>query len=209
MRRIDPKDLRLGPAGTDHHFTGPPECHQAPNQGSVSVTEGRLLRKIAQTLGGVVLEIGSDLGISTRYIWEGLQGDEHAAIMAVDPCHKWKRDVWPGIMQIDVRTADLRYRAGWSTLKYVPWAWAFVDGDHRYEGVAADILLCRALCIPFLVFHDCSPASVRRPENTSAGSDAREAVLDAFPEKQLVEVATECGIIIWSRNAELIRRAVG
>lgn len=176
----------------DHHFTGPVHAQQSPNQGSVSVIEGEILAAIAEKLGGPVLEIGSDLGISTRYIHEGLGRDP--AIWAVDPHHKWTSDVWPGIVQHHKTSVAFRY-----LLPTHPFRWAFIDGDHRYAGIAADILVCRALLIPVLVFHDTAARLARMPENPSAGSDAHLVVRDAFaadPTLAILDIQTESGLTI-------------
>lgn len=154
----------------NHHFSGPPHVWQTPGHGSVSHLEGSFLTALARKLGGPVLEIGSDLGISTRYIHEGLE--DGSCIYAVDVNHKWEDDdTWPMRRRVVASGADFEPPSKCS--------WAFIDGDHRYDGVCADIRQCLSLGIGRLVFHDTHPRfSAWTPTNTSDGSRAREAVID-------------------------------
>jgi len=176
----------------DHHVTGPPSTWQSENNGSVFHIEGQILAALAARLGGPVLEIGADLGISTRYIHEGLARTEkqNLRIYSVDNHHKWDEDPgWPLRVPIDADSTTYRPPE--------PCTWAFCDGDHRYDGVFKDCGTLLRAGIPHLLFHDTgahhAPAS-----NQSCGSDARRAVLDFFtplPHWELIDVQSPCGLL--------------
>lgn len=196
MITLSPQEaLRIWPAGSDvdHHRTGPPHCWQAPNHGSVSHTEGLILSGLARRYGGPILEIGADLGISTRYLHGGLDANGGpGGIVSVDYRHKWEEDpAWPRRIRVAADT-----RVGHPLIqKLAPYAWAFIDGDHTFSGVVTDIKLAAPLA-PILVFHDTRP-DIPVPTHASDGSEARRAVLDLLPSEELVEVPTECGMLIW------------
>jgi len=97
----------------DHHVTGPPSTWQSENNGSVAHIEGQILAALAARLGGPVLEIGADLGISTRYIHEGLERAENPGpnlrIYSVDRHHKWDDDPgWPLRVRVDADSATYK-----------------------------------------------------------------------------------------------------
>jgi hypothetical protein len=174
----------------DHHFTGPITAQQSEGNGSVYHIEGQILAGFARKHGGPVLEIGSDLGISSRYIAEGL-GPPAAAgpqLFCIDPHHKWHATPEWSICQLGIDE-------GYQLAKTIDWSWAFIDGDHRYEGVRADIDLAIRSRISRLFFHDTSP-SCPKPTNPSDGSEARYAVLDAAQDYWAVyDITTPCGLI--------------
>lgn len=185
----------------DHHHTGPPNAHQPEGQGSVTHEEGTLLAAFAASQGGPVLEIGGDLGISTRYIWDGLsvwRGGKKTArsspgeVVSVDPMHKWDPKDFPGIVHVHCKSID-DWRHGRQFI------WGFIDGDHRYAGVIRDISVAVAAGCDDLIFHDTSPYFIGKPTNASDGSEARAAVQDYLgylPEWQLFDIPTQCGLIL-------------
>ena len=192
------RELNVSTEPEDHHFTGPPSVWQAENEGSVFHIEGRILYSLAFKYPGLILEIGSDLGVSTRYIHQGLDDAleqshtlEPAHIYCVDPIHKWPEDAsWPRRHRI------VGYSP--SDIPLLEYDWAFIDGDHRYDGVMADIAAAKNLVHGPLVFHDTAPRfSSHTPTNTSDGSEARRAILDSLPESewQLTEITSPCGLI--------------
>lgn len=179
----------------DHHWTGPPSAWQAENEGSVAHIEGQILYGLARKFGGPVLEVGSDLGVSTRYIHEGLEAHDSGHVYAVDPLHKWDDDpAWPRRRRIVGSGADYRPPE--------PCRWAFIDGDHRLQGVLDDISNAYIHGIDRMIFHDTAKRfeSAARPTNTSNGSDAREAVLEYFDATYLlVDILSPCGLIYVER----------
>lgn len=187
----------------DHHHTGPPNAHQPEGQGSVTHEEGTLLACFAAATGGPVLEIGGDLGISTRYIWDGLANYrvdgapvERSQVTSVDPMHKWDPSGYPDIKHVHCKSID-DWRHGKS------FVWSFIDGDHRYAGVIRDISVAIAAGCCDLIFHDTSPYFVGKPTNASDGSEARAAVQDYLgylPEWELYEIPTRCGLILARRR---------
>jgi len=192
-------------AARDHHFSGPVHAQQTENNGSVFHEEGLILAGLAAKWGGPVLEIGADLGISTRYISEGLDRRygptilEPGIIYSVDICHKWydSRD-WPRRIRIDHDSST--YKAPRAC------KWSFIDGDHRYASVLKDTQAVIDTPCPRLLFHDTAPDHPKA-ENAAEGSDAREAVFDYFkalPDWHLLEIPTHCGLILatWT-GAEL------
>lgn len=180
----------------NHHFTGPPQNHQAQGHGSVFAIEGKILAGLAARVGGPVLEIGADQGISTRYLHEGLaryaQSGKSTFVYSVDNNHKWAEDrAWP-----------LRVRVVADSGTYTPptpCRLAFIDGDHRYAGVVRDITQAVKAGITRLLFHDTSPSfDGKTPTNTSDGSEARRAVLEAFgntADWEVYDITTPCGMI--------------
>lgn len=182
----------------DHHYTGPPANQQPQGHGSVFQIEGKILAGLAARVGGSILEIGADQGVSTRYLHEGLArhpSSSHAVIYSVDNNHKWPEDrAWP-----------LRYRVAGDSRSYAPpkdCRLAFIDGDHRYEGVCRDINVVTLAKIPRVLFHDTGVHFDKEPTNASNGSQARRAVLEALQEKEwdLYEVSTPCGLIYATRK---------
>lgn len=149
-----------------------------------------MLWLFAQELGGPVLEVGSDLGISTRYICEGLA--DGTKVYAVDCHHKWVDDPMTYPNRIQVNSDSRFYRTP------EPVKWAFIDGDHRFRGVLQDIEAATASGARLLVFHDTRPGQPK-PTNTSNGSEAREAVLEVFGDIEGVTIwdwASPCGVMI-------------
>lgn len=164
------------------------------NEGCVFHSEGQVLAGLARVLGGPVLEIGACLGISTLYILDGLRTGPAALqnnqVTSLDLHHQ---KCLPNVNLLQI-TADSRsWRSGQR------FTWAFVDGDHRYEAVAADIETCRAHGCRSMLFHDTSER-FGVPTNMSDGSDARRAVLEVLADWKIVEIATPCGMLFVTRD---------
>ena len=182
----------------DHHHTGPGCVRQAEANGSVFCIEGKILASYANRHGGPVLEIGSDLGISSRYIMEGLDrfdarflemglGPTNDPLYCVDIFHKW--DDATGFPR------RRRHDGNSDSFKGPTCRWAFVDGSHMYDDVLADIRSLDRLGIRRAFFHDTSTVHPKATSPT-CGSDARYAVLDALAKTwTLHEIDTPCGLI--------------
>lgn len=189
------------PNVSDHHHTGPITCQQSEGQGSVAHSEGTILSAFASKFGGPVLEIGSDLGISSRYILEALdrRGTPDDILIAVDYFHKWDEDILRRV-RIDADTSCFCIRNQIPDYEY---AWAFIDGDHRYGGVLNDIeLVAHHFAVPRIFFHDCR-LDFPRATGPSNGSDAHLAVcrvLENDPDWILTYIATPCGLIYAQRS---------
>ena len=172
----------------DHHFTGPIIAQQPECNGSVFHEEGRILATLAFVLGGPCLEIGSDLGISSRYIREGLPDDTR--LFCIDIYHKWDSRAYdPRIEQFHMRAED-----------FIPpekCIWAFIDGDHRKDAVLLDIKSALRCGCRVLIFHDCSP-TMPAAKSASEGSNARDAVLESEDLKgwDLFDITTHGGMIL-------------
>lgn len=188
------------PGIVDHHFTGPFDNQQPEGHGSIYHTEGLILAALVYRLAarGPILEIGADQGVSTRYIHQALDllypdapPDLDTSVFSIDCHHKWDEDPnWPRRIRLDQRS-DAPLPATFSGCQF-----AFVDGDHRYAGVVNDIKVCRKHNIPNLLFHDTNLTLKRNPENASAGSDAREAVLDILTDAAAIyDITTPCGMM--------------
>lgn len=165
----------------DHHLTG---AAQPEGHGSIFHEEGRLLACVARHRGGPVLEVGSQLGISTRYILDGL-GDK-GWVDAVDCNHQWDaRSYSDRIRQHHCRSENYK-----PTERY---NWAFIDGDHSYIAVTRDITLAVNAGAQLLVFHDGA---------TCVQNDVDVGVLKAvleYPWPQgwsCYAVSTLCGVMI-------------
>lgn len=163
-----------------HHFTGPQRYHQPEGHGAVWYEEGKVLANFAKQIGGPVLEIGTNLAISTRFISEGLDahgGDGKVWTIDIDQWWVYTKD-WPRIIPFCM---DSRY------FPVKPFKWAFVDGDHTYEGVKQDLPLVHKCKCEVIVFHD-----------AKTWPGVKKAVEEGLSEDQwnLVEVDTGCGLIV-------------
>lgn len=196
MKKAWPKVLIV----PDQHQTGP-ACSRRPiGHGSVYPIEGCFLATIAAELGGPVLEIGANHGISTKFIHVGLQrGGHDDPIYSVDVCHRWPpdeaQDEWP-----------LRRATCADSKDYTPpekCRWAFIDGDHTFCGVQADIDTAVVAGCRRLVFHD---TAVRAQGHQVGGEDVgvRAAVLAwhkrSYKEWELTEIETPAGFIVAERR---------
>lgn len=105
-----------------------------PGGGSIWDDEGQILAEHARQHGGPVLEIGTQRGISARYILRGLDAggwDASHLLYAVDLHHQHHlADTEPRMRAVSCNSA---FYAG------PPVKWAFVDGLHTYDGVLIDI----------------------------------------------------------------------
>lgn len=185
----------------DHHFTGPPQCQQPENNGSCFHDEGRILFRFANyTAGRDILELGADIGISSRYILEGCYHNPNLPkLHSVDCLHKWPADnSWPLREIYHCRTTQFRAPPG------ITFDWSFIDADHQHSAVVSDIYLCQSLNIPRLIFHDCHPRFADLPcDSPSSGSRARGAVLEVLgsdPTWDLTYITTPCGLIFASKK---------
>lgn len=177
-----------------HHSTGPARYHQPEGNGAVWYEEGRILANFAVQLGGHVLETGTNLAISTRFISEGLdKNGGQGKVYTIDIDQWWApHPDWPRIIPFCMDS------------KYFPtrrFAWAFVDGDHYYDGVAGDIALVKRCGIPLVVFHDSAEPNQRKPGRSfpvGGGADVVQAVTDHMDEAEwdLYNVETGCGLIV-------------
>jgi methyltransferase family protein len=177
----------------DHHHTGPRNAQQPEGHGSVTHEEGRCLAGLAAKLGGPALEIGGDLGISTRYIDEGLARSvtrrhglfpELGRVYSIDPMHKWDPRDFPGIVHIHACSIDARLD--------LPYEWAFIDGLHDYASVVRDTSVAIDAGANHLIFHDTTPAHSKQV------SEARAAVQDylgPLRDWRLWDVQTRCGLV--------------
>lgn len=163
----------------EHHFTGPPRYHQPEGHGAVWYEEGKVLANIAADLGGYVLEIGTNLAISTRFISDGLDANGGPGkVWTIDINQWWEyRDDWPRIIPFCM---DSRY------FPVRPFKWAFVDGDHTYEGVKQDLPLVKKCQCEVVVFHD-----------SKTWPGVKKAVEEGLTEDEweLLEIDTGCGLI--------------
>jgi len=181
----------------DHRFTGP--LYVQPGDGlsaSVSLEEGTILSCFAAELGGPVLEIGANQGVSTRFIHEGLDHREWPAdhqIISIDLNHLWyEDDHWPRRVVLNADSAKLNPQHFLSKF-----AWAFIDGDHTYAGAVADIRLCLSLGIGHLLLHDTLSEGAFRgpPYRDYPASHARRAACEFLPGFSLHFVPTISGLL--------------
>jgi hypothetical protein len=216
----------------DHHYTGPIIAQMSPDGGTVSDTEGRILATLARKLGGPVLEIGAALGVSTRYIHEGMERyatepglgrmfcvgttldrpPNALTIFSVDIFSKWPDDPdWPYRVRIKADSKEF-----FPDLKC---KWAFIDGDHSFDGVCTDIdTAIRAGC-KHLIFHDTDPTK-QKPTSEPFGQDgteARRAVLTKLKLSNngrtwtIFDIPTECGMIYatctdWTKHGNPLQK---
>ncbi len=109
---------------------------------SVNTEEAELLAFLAT--GRTVLEIGTGLGMSTRY----LAGTaESVTTIDIDP---WvQAQVWPHLPESVTTLASRR------TLEHATFDMVFIDGDHRPDAVAEDMAFAVSHCpVGVIVVHD-------------------------------------------------------
>lgn len=120
----------------------------SPGDGSVWPEEGRLLCAFAHRYGGPVLEIGAQRGVSTRYILFGLPKADK--LYSVDLYHQYAPAAGGHTNLVQVTGSSFTYEPP-------PCSWAFIDGDHSYDGVLSDIATARKAGCTMLFFHDGAP----------------------------------------------------
>jgi len=121
---------------------------------SVTKQEAKLLMEFAE--GKKVLEIGTGLGISTRAM--AAKAKEVVSVDIDDWCHQHE---FPANVRLMKEVPDEEFD------------FAFIDGDHRYEAVKADIARTRAKVI---ALHDCD-----HPDVVRALVDSDLKVIKAYP----------------------------
>lgn len=113
---------------------------------SVTREEGGYLSTLAR--GRTVLEIGTGLGVSTRYLAATAR-----SIVTLD-VDRWVQDtIWPGLVELGVMARAQRPDGAQFDL-------VFIDGNHSRAAVAADIQRALGVATQMLVFHDTKRASV-------------------------------------------------
>jgi hypothetical protein len=192
----------------DHHLTGPLYTQFTPDgetSAAIFTEEGRILSALAAKYGGPVLEIGADFGVSARFIHEGLDhhGGRDDIIDSIDIRHPWPiDDDWPRRTPLILNTLSrfalpcLQQRAAANGADY---RWAFIDGDHMYAAVLSDIILCKALKIPLLVFHDAHDR-LPVPENNAEAGLAVADYLGKNPAWTVQVISTHSGLAVAQRN---------
>jgi hypothetical protein len=183
----------------DKHYVQP------ENRGSVFHAEGRILTKLARFLertqnlltGAIhILEIGSAVGISSRYLLDGLQS-RASTLTSIDIFHRWISS-YPNHYQLSGYSGDfMPFERGKYTL-------AFVDGDHRFEGAMADTLACIAADVPVIVSHDTNRDSIPETKGTTEGSDGAQVNDDIIskglaPGYTHIRLPTHCGLDILTK----------
>lgn len=108
---------------------------------SVTDEEGALLWGL--TINRSVLEIGTGLGVATRWIAQGAR----VTTVDVDP---WVHEhIWPTL------PADVHRSSGLHDLEH-PYGMVFIDGEHTDEALTKDIAFAKGILIPgeMIVVHD-------------------------------------------------------
>lgn len=168
----------------NHHFTG---HHTPENTGSVLHHEGVILATLAYNLGGPVLEIGAEKGVSTRYIHEGLAARQKLdkppeKVYSVDIRHWWGDDPsFPLRVKVDADSAFYTPPE--------PCAWAFIDGNHVLPLVRLDIIAAERAGAKALLFHDTGANNPWQP-------GPRQAAIELPPlDWDVTFIDTQCGMV--------------
>lgn len=147
-------------------------------KGWLPLGEAGYLYELAMAVGaGVIVEIGSAFGRSTTALSLGAKAGKDAAIFAIDP-HETFTGVLGGQFGPENRRAfyqNMLTHGGWENVRLVnlpstvvgkgwnrPIELLWIDGDHRYEAVAADLATWEPHLLPGakVVFDDAqNPAS--------------------------------------------------
>ena len=123
---------------------GESRYEDSPPRRSVTDEEGSILRRLAKDK--YVLEIGTGLGVSTKYLAETA-----LEVVTVDPDH-WVQDpCLPNVIFLRSRP-DREFDL------------VFIDGNHAYEDVLNDIRL--SMEIPEIIIHDTNIEDVKRAIKT-------------------------------------------
>jgi predicted O-methyltransferase YrrM len=184
-------ELGCPPVGAIENPYAATNSHE--NDGCIWADEGLFLASLAAHFGGPVLEIGANCGVSTRSILGGLSHSE--VLISVDIRHLWDGSAVPNLVQV---TAD---SAKWDAPH--PVKWAFIDGDHSYDGVLHDIAMARRAKAGLMVFHDCAPILQGRMAKGHIlhCRKAVEEFTQCNPEWNLRWLDTLCGMaLIWTRH---------
>jgi len=128
------------------NYTHPDDPGEAAYKGSpkrLSVTddECEILARLAQ--GRSVLEIGTGLGVSTRAM-----SDTARRVVTVDPDDWVRLNVWESLPSNVAPCNEF--------VEDDKFDFAFIDGDHHYDSVKADLVAVRKVLRPFspVVMHD-------------------------------------------------------
>ena len=198
-------DEFLKPHGLREQDIEPKHTKKAPEgSGPLFHNEGVVLVALGRQLGGPVLELGSERGISTRYIMEGLQeyAPPHNRVYAVDIRHQWRpRIVEDPLRQRHELRMDSRHL---NPIDIGAVQWAFIDGDHLYAGVKNDTEKAIACGAQLLIYHDCSPW-IPRGTGAGQGSDAFEAATDILwddPNWDLTFIKTVAGLLLATKHGD-------
>lgn len=185
----------------DHHRTGPLHVQRPHGTGGpIFRDEGKVLAGFAARWGGPVLEFGGSVGVSTRYIHQGLAAHSSPGprVYTIDKAHLWEPDPsWP--LRIRIDSDSMGHPTLIRTLReagFTHCSWAFIDGDHSYLGVLNDLLFSIACGARALFFHDTSRNHKPYDYSTGDGSDARRVIDDFFFNRdwQIHHMETSCGL---------------
>lgn len=177
----------------DEHFTGRSDTSPF----SVSHEEGCLLRLLAHTFGGPILEIGSYAGVSSRYLHRGLESSPAAAhagscstLFCVDPVHKWTDDAdWNLRMRLPYYSDD-----PWLRIGLPPLTLTFIDGSHHSDAVLNDLSLAYHHHSEVIVLHDVNPSN-QNPPHVGVASQAATFFL-AHPSYETHLLPTRAGLLV-------------
>lgn len=185
----------------DHHYSGPPHTHTPHGQGGpVFPDEGKLLACFAAKHGGHVLEFGGSVGVSTRYIHEGLCAhSEKGDVVSIDCRHLWVFDPdWPRRIPIEVDSRDHRAILNhFRNNDILRFKWAFIDGLHSFDGVLNDLTLAILAGCRALIFHDCNHDVPPYDPLTGEGGNVLAAIKCGLYSLDWTQVfiSTDCGMI--------------
>lgn len=187
----------------DHHYSGPPHTHTPHGTGGpVFPDEGKLLASFAARHGGHVLEFGGSVGVSTRYIHEGLcyyHQDAPGDVISIDCRHLWMLDRdWPRRIPLESDSRDHRVLLNhFRNNDLQRFKWSFIDGLHSFEGVLNDLTLAILVGCHALIFHDCTPTHKSYDPLTGDGANVREAIAAGLYSSDWTKVyiSSYCGMI--------------
>lgn len=132
-------DLALDPTGSYTAPDDPGEPSNGHRRLSVTDHEGLLLAELARDRN--VLEIGTGLGVSTRYL------NRTARVLVTLDIDPWvQREIWPNLGSTIVKHTERL--PGQYTM-------VFIDGSHREEDFLNDLEYARSVCpTGIIVAHD-------------------------------------------------------
>jgi hypothetical protein len=155
--------------------------------GGVCKEEGLVLAALAHVLGGPILEVGTAMGRSTRFLYQATEEEIVSVDIGVDD--NLELDAGAENVYLQIRDSATLGQKGEELIGH--FRWAFVDGYHELAGVRKDLEMLKRLQIPLAVFHDASG---------EYWPGVKQALKERECDWKMLYLPTSCGLVIAVRN---------